>query len=73
MSEPCVLAWNAMIDGFVKNGEMGCAVLLFESMLERDVVSWKSIISKFAFKCHRKSEAGRDIVYQVNVIAFHLV
>ncbi|KAM1007668.1 hypothetical protein ACFX2A_004294 [Malus domestica] len=43
MSEPCVVAWNAMIDGFGKNGEMGYAVLLFESMPERDVKirGWK--------------------------------
>ncbi|GJW84417.1 zinc finger, CCHC-type containing protein [Tanacetum coccineum] len=27
----------------------------------------------YAFKCHRKSEAGRDIVYPVNAIAFHPV
>ncbi|KAL8554712.1 hypothetical protein ACS0TY_002774 [Phlomoides rotata] len=26
---------------------------------------------KYAFKCHRKSEAGKDIVYAVNAIAFH--
>nr|KAJ0216695.1 hypothetical protein LSAT_V11C300108630 [Lactuca sativa] len=26
---------------------------------------------KYAFKCHRKPEAGRDIVYPVNAIAFH--
>ncbi|KAI3856844.1 hypothetical protein MKW92_048169 [Papaver armeniacum] len=26
---------------------------------------------KYAFKCHRKSEDGRDIVYPVNAIAFH--
>lgn len=26
---------------------------------------------KYAFKCHRKSEAGRDIVYPVNTVAFH--
>ncbi|CAN6706244.1 unnamed protein product [Malus baccata var. baccata] len=47
MSEPCVVAWNAMIDGFGKNGDMGSAGLLFESMLERDVVSWTSVISGF--------------------------
>ncbi|KAL6517492.1 hypothetical protein OROMI_033193 [Orobanche minor] len=28
-------------------------------------------LKKYAFKCHRKSEAGRDIVYPVNAIAFH--
>ncbi|KAF9675809.1 hypothetical protein SADUNF_Sadunf09G0071900 [Salix dunnii] len=28
---------------------------------------------KYAFKCHRKSESGRDIVYPVNAIAFHPV
>lgn len=28
---------------------------------------------KYAFKCHRKSEAGRDLVYPVNAIAFHPV
>ncbi|KAM1804571.1 hypothetical protein ACFX12_030420 [Malus domestica] len=47
MSEPCVVAWNAMIDGFGKNGEMGYAVLLFESKPKRDVVSWTSVISGF--------------------------
>ena len=26
---------------------------------------------KYAFKCHRRSEAGRDLVYPVNAIAFH--
>ncbi|XP_010466187.1 PREDICTED: mitotic checkpoint protein BUB3.1-like isoform X2 [Camelina sativa] len=26
---------------------------------------------EYAFKCHRKTEAGRDIVYPVNSIAFH--
>ncbi|RVW72410.1 Mitotic checkpoint protein BUB3.1 [Vitis vinifera] len=28
-------------------------------------------LCRYAFKCHRKSEAGRDIVYPVNAIAFH--
>ncbi|GAA0166945.1 RNA metabolism protein [Lithospermum erythrorhizon] len=29
------------------------------------------LLHRYAFKCHRKSEAGRDIVYPVNAIAFH--
>lgn len=28
---------------------------------------------KYAFKCHRRSEAGRDLVYPVNALAFHPV
>ncbi|XP_034196869.1 mitotic checkpoint protein BUB3.2 isoform X1 [Prunus dulcis] len=34
-------------------------------------LSEASQTKKYAFKCHRKSEAGRDIVYPVNAIAFH--
>ena len=26
--------------------------------------------AKYAFKCHRLSEGGRDVVYSVNAIAF---
>ncbi|KAE8716727.1 Mitotic checkpoint protein BUB3 [Hibiscus syriacus] len=36
-------------------------------------LSETSQAKKYAFKCHRKSEAGRDIVYPVNAIAFHPV
>ncbi|KAK9814607.1 hypothetical protein WJX72_008544 [[Myrmecia] bisecta] len=28
---------------------------------------------KYAFKCHRKSEGGKDVVYPVNTMAFHPV
>lgn len=28
-------------------------------------------MKKYAFKCHRRSEAGRDVVFPVNAIAFH--
>lgn len=34
-------------------------------------LSEASQAKKYAFKCHRKSEAGRDIVYPVNAMAFH--
>ncbi|GBG90584.1 hypothetical protein CBR_g50927 [Chara braunii] len=33
--------------------------------------AWQA--KKYAFKCHRKSDAGRDTVYPVNAIAFHPV
>ena len=26
---------------------------------------------RYAFKCHRKSDTGKDTVYPVNAIAFH--
>ncbi|KAM1066917.1 hypothetical protein ACFX13_022525 [Malus domestica] len=45
--ETCVVTWNAMIDEFGKNGDMGYAVLLFESMLEMNVVSWTNVINGF--------------------------
>ena len=35
------------------------------------IVADCSMVHRYAFKCHRKSEAGRDIVYPVNAIAFH--
>ncbi|CAI9271935.1 unnamed protein product [Lactuca saligna] len=35
--------------------------------------SYATDLFRYAFKCHRKSEAGRDIVYPVNAIAFHPV
>lgn len=34
-------------------------------------IPWFKNCCRYAFKCHRKSEAGRDIVYPVNAIAFH--
>lgn len=36
-------------------------------------ISEQAQAKKYAFKCHRKSEAGRDVVYPVNAIAFHPV
>lgn len=27
---------------------------------------------KYAFKCHRKTEEGRELIYPVNAMAFHL-
>ena len=47
ISRPCVVSSNAMLDALGKNGDMGSALFLFESMPERDVVSWTSIINGF--------------------------
>ena len=47
ISQPCVVAYNAMLDAFGKNGDMGSAFLLFKCMPKRDVVSWTSIINGF--------------------------
>ena len=47
ISQPCIVAYNAMLDAFGKNGDMESAFLLFECMPQRDVVSWTSIINGF--------------------------
>lgn len=47
ITEPCIVAFNSMLDAFVKNGELGSAVLMFRSMPERDVVSWTSVVNGF--------------------------
>lgn len=45
--QPCIVAYNAMLDAFGKNGNMRSALLLFDCMPERDVVSWTSVIDGF--------------------------
>lgn len=45
---PCIVEYNAMLDAYAKNGEMGSAILLFKSMPKRDVVSWTSVINGFS-------------------------
>ncbi|XP_041006643.1 putative pentatricopeptide repeat-containing protein At1g10330 [Juglans microcarpa x Juglans regia] len=47
ISQPCIVAYNAMLDAFGKNGDMRSALLLFDCMPERDVVSWTSVIDGF--------------------------
>ncbi|PRQ23299.1 putative tetratricopeptide-like helical domain-containing protein [Rosa chinensis] len=42
----CV-SWNTVISGCAKNGRMGEALRLFESMPERSVVSWNAMITGF--------------------------
>ncbi|KAL9687303.1 hypothetical protein QQ045_031703 [Rhodiola kirilowii] len=45
MSDRNVVSWTAMISGYMRLGQIGNAILLFEKMPERDVPSWNSIIS----------------------------
>ncbi|XP_022988762.1 putative pentatricopeptide repeat-containing protein At1g10330 [Cucurbita maxima] len=47
ITDPCIVAFNSLLDAFVKNGDMGSAVLKFRSMKKRDVVSWTSIVHGF--------------------------
>ncbi|XP_042515414.1 pentatricopeptide repeat-containing protein At5g48910-like [Macadamia integrifolia] len=45
--ESDAVCWNAMIDGYFKNGDMEAARGLFESMPERNVDSWNAMISGY--------------------------
>ncbi|XP_057954597.1 putative pentatricopeptide repeat-containing protein At1g10330 [Malania oleifera] len=47
ISQPCIVACNAMLDALGRNGDMKLAVLLFERMPERDVFSWTTVINGF--------------------------
>ncbi|KAM4110681.1 hypothetical protein ACJW30_05G010100 [Castanea mollissima] len=47
ISQPCIVAYNAMLGAFGKNRDMGSAFLLFNCMPKRDVVFWTSIINGF--------------------------
>ncbi|KAG6491141.1 hypothetical protein ZIOFF_052473 [Zingiber officinale] len=48
------------------NRRRGEEVVAMEK-IEKQSGAWE----EYAFKCHRKSEAGRDTVYPVNAMAFH--
>ncbi|KAE8714889.1 putative pentatricopeptide repeat-containing protein [Hibiscus syriacus] len=47
MFDPCIVACNAMLDAFGRNGEMGSALFFFNCMIEKDVVSWTSVMNGF--------------------------
>lgn len=46
-----------------------CAVFASEDCLNCTMCAVQA--RRYAFKCHRKSDTGRDTVYPVNAIAFH--
>ncbi|KAJ6758790.1 hypothetical protein OIU74_025445 [Salix koriyanagi] len=48
ISHTCIVEYNAMLDAYAKNGDVGSACFLLKSMPKRDVVSWTSVISGFA-------------------------
>nr|CAD1842927.1 unnamed protein product [Ananas comosus var. bracteatus] len=39
-----LISWNMMIDGYVKNGNIGAALKVFDTMPERDLFSWNLMI-----------------------------
>lgn len=47
MREPCIVAYNAMLDGFCKNGDMDSGFVFFSSMPMKDVYSWTSVINGY--------------------------
>ncbi|CAD5196228.1 unnamed protein product [Musa acuminata subsp. malaccensis] len=50
-----IIAWNLMINGFCRRGDVESAIGLFRWMSERSVVTWNSMIAGFARR-------GRDAV-----------
>ncbi|XP_051129428.1 putative pentatricopeptide repeat-containing protein At3g05240 [Andrographis paniculata] len=55
---PCVVVENSLINMYVKIGEEYSAMVLFRTMLKRDVISWNTVISGFV-KIGRPGDALR--------------
>lgn len=74
MREPCIVSCNAMLDALCKNGEMGSALLVFQRMPVRDVVSWTSIINGYGRnQCfHKAIEFFRIMMVHGDVRDFHV-
>ncbi|KAF7834076.1 pentatricopeptide repeat-containing protein [Senna tora] len=46
-SDRDVVSYNAMVDGFVKTGQMACAREMFDQMPVRDAVSWGTMVAGY--------------------------
>ncbi|KAK4405165.1 Mitotic checkpoint protein BUB3.2 [Sesamum angolense] len=66
-------SWDKTLKCWDPRGASGYALSSVEGRVAMEFfdLSEAGQSKKYAFKCHRKSEAGRDIVYPVNAIAFH--
>ncbi|XP_059652280.1 pentatricopeptide repeat-containing protein At5g48910-like [Cornus florida] len=56
--ESDVVCWNAMIDGYMKCGDVEAAKELFDGMLKRNVGTWNVMITGFA-RCGMLEEARK--------------
>ncbi|KAI3881341.1 hypothetical protein MKX03_025648 [Papaver bracteatum] len=52
---------NAMINGYLKLGELEKAVFVFDSMVERNVVSWSSVLNGY---CKNGKVSEAEILFQ---------
>ncbi|KAJ0077183.1 hypothetical protein Patl1_35867 [Pistacia atlantica] len=58
-SERNVVSWNAMISGFLQNGDVARAMEFFEKMPERDSASLSALVAGL-IKNGELDEAGKN-------------
>ncbi|KAJ6795685.1 pentatricopeptide repeat-containing protein, chloroplastic-like [Iris pallida] len=66
------VCWNAMIDGYVRFGEVGLARAVFDRMVCRDVVSWNTMVNGHALLGLLKEARGFfDRMPERNVVSWN--